>query len=71
MILSDLISSQINCARKAVNDFHLHLNNRADDVENEVGYIMIKRPSNPVGFDASLVFDQVESILRICFRKFL
>ena len=29
--------------------------------ENEIGYIMIERPTNPVGFDTSLVFNQVNS----------
>ena len=64
MILNDLISSSINCARKAMNDFYLHLDNEADGIENEAGYIGIERPSNSVGFDVSLVFDQVNSSLR-------
>ena len=38
----------------------IHLNNRADDIKNEVGYVVIERPSNPVSFDVSLVFDQVD-----------
>ena len=54
-----------------VNDPHSHFNNRLNGIENEVGYIMIERPSNPVGFDMSLVFDKVNSDLRhcICIRE--
>ena len=54
MILYNLIPPLIDCAREAVNGPHLHLNNRVDGTENEVGYIKIERPSNPVGFDMSL-----------------
>ena len=61
MILKDLISPSINCARKAVNNPRSHLNNGANGVENKVGYVVIERRSNPVGFDASLVF--IRSIL--------
>ena len=64
MILNDLILPPINCAREAVHDFRSHLNHRANGVGNEVGYVMTERPSNPVGFDASLVFDKVDSTLR-------
>ena len=64
MILNDLISSLINCERKAVNDFRLHFDNGTDGIENEAGYTVIERPSNPIGFDMSLVFDQVNSSLR-------
>ena len=64
MILNDLVLPLINCARKAVDDFHSHFNNGADGVENEAGYIVIERYSNPIGFDASLVFDQVDFSLR-------
>ena len=63
MIVNDLISSLINCARDAVNDFHLHFDNRADGVKNEIGYITIEKPSNLVGYTC-LIFDQVDSTLR-------
>ena len=42
MILNNVISHLINCARKAVNDFRLRLNNRVDGVEYEVGYVKIE-----------------------------
>ena len=71
MILNNLISPLINCARKSVDDFHFLFINRADNIENEVGFIVIEMPGNPVGFDPSLVFDQVDSTLRSCVRKFL
>ena len=45
MILNDLISHLINCAREAVNDFRLHFDNRTDGIKNEIGYIVIERPS--------------------------
>ena len=48
LILNGLISTPLNCSKKAVNDFHSHFNNRADGVENEAGYIVIERPSNPI-----------------------
>ena len=41
MIMNDLILPPINCAREAVNDFDLHFDNRVDDVENKVGYVVI------------------------------
>ena len=56
MILNDLISLPVNCARKAVNGFCSHLNNRLDGVENEVGCVLIARQSKTAGFDASLIF---------------
>ena len=59
MILNDLISSPMDCARKTVNNPHLHLNNGADGVENEVGYIAIEITSDSLDFDVSMVFDQV------------
>ena len=61
MILNDLILSLIDCAREAANSPHSHLDNRADGVENGVGYIVIEITSNPVGSYASQVFDQVDS----------
>ena len=63
MILNDLILPPISCARKAVNDFRSHFDNRVDGVENEVGYIISERPSNTVGVDVSPVLDQVDSTL--------
>ena len=44
-----MISLPINCARKAVNDFHLHFDNGVDGVENEAGYIVTERQSYPIG----------------------
>ena len=64
MILNDLIPLPIDCAKEAVNDFHLHFDNRVDGVENEVGYVMNERSSNPAGLDTSLVFNKVNSSLR-------
>ena len=63
MILNGLILSSIDCAREAVNDPHSHLDNRADDVENKVRYVLIKRASNPEGSYMSLVYDQVDPTL--------
>ena len=69
--MNDLFSSQINCARKAVNDFRSHLDNRAGGIENEVGYVVIEGPNNLVSLNASLVFDQIDSTLMnrrfVCF----
>ena len=71
MTMNNLILAPDKLYRKAVNDFHSHLNNRVDGIENEVGYIMIEKLSNPVGFDVSLVFDQVNStLLNRCFMCF-
>ena len=65
MILNDLIPSPKDRAREAVNDPCSHLDNRADGVKNEVGYIVIERTSHLVGSYASLVFDQVDCSLWI------
>ena len=71
MILSDLISAPINCAKEAANDFHWHFDNRADGIENEVRYIVIERPSNLAGFLCEFGFYQVDSNLRNCIRECL
>ena len=63
MLLNDLIPSPIDCAREAVNDSCLHLNNRVDGVKDKVGYIVTERTSNPVGSYRSLVFDQINPAL--------
>ena len=55
MILNDLIPSLIDCAREAVNDPCSHFDNRMDDVENKIGYIMTERTSHLVGPYAILV----------------
>ena len=41
MVLNNLILSLIDCKRDAINDPHLHFNNRADGAEEKVGYIVI------------------------------
>ena len=61
VVLNNLISSPVDHTREVVNHPHLHFNNRADGVEDKVGYIMIKRTSHLVASVASLVFDQVDS----------
>ena len=66
VVLNNLILSPTDCARESVNDFRLHYDNRADGVENEVGYVAIEITSDPIGFDASLVFHQVNSTFRNC-----
>ena len=45
MVLYNLIPSPIDCAREAVYDPCLHLDNGADGVENEVGYVMTQAPN--------------------------
>ena len=37
MVLNDLIPSLTDCAREAVNDTHLHFNNRVDGAKDKVG----------------------------------
>ena len=69
MVLRDLTSS-IDQARKAANDPHSHLYNRADGVKNEVGHIVIERTSHLVGSYMCLVLDQVDSSLWNCSLNF-
>ena len=63
VILNDLTPFPIDCAREAANDPRSQINNKADGVKNEVGYVVNERPSNTVGFDPSLGFDKVSSSL--------
>ena len=60
--LNNLILSQTDCAREAVNNPHLYFDNRADGVKDKVGCVMIERTSHLIAFDASLVFNQVASM---------
>ena len=62
MILNDLILSPVDCAIEAVNDPHLHFDNKADGVEGKVRYVMTERTSHLVASDLSLIFDQVNSV---------
>ena len=56
-----MILSPIDC--EAVNDPHLHLDDRGDSVEDKAGYILIDRTRHLTGSYVSLVFDQIDSTL--------